>query len=208
MMGRSPILARRRGGTRSRPPTQPLGWAVGRWKATRSRRCLARIGLLTLIGFAIIASGSTPAAASMTGPCTATVNGSDVGALSASSPSSAIRVEKSDTLSAQAQSSGSVGSYRIQLEYAGIRWTVAKGEADNNSWSRDVKVADYARYGAGLYRVHGVSTGAAACDGSVLIRVGGSPFATPAGLVGTGLVALGVANAASMLRRGRKVLLP
>ena len=152
---------------------------------------------------AVIASSGTPAGASMSGPCTASVNGQDVAPLSASSPSDAIDVESSDTVQVQAQSSSSIGTYRIELEYAGIRWTVAKGQATDNQWSRAVNVDDYARYGAGLYRVHGVSDGAGSCDGAVLIDVGGFPLATPAGIVATIFVLLGAANALSTVRRGR-----
>jgi hypothetical protein len=169
----------------------------------RSRRALVGRALLGLAVVALVAMRGGPAGASMSGPCTASVNGQDVAPLSASSPSDAIDVGSSDTVRVQAQSTTSIGEYRIQLEYAGIRWTVAKGQATDNQWSRDVNVDDYARYGAGLYRVHGVSDGAASCDGAVLIKVGGQPLATPAGIVATVFVLIGAANAVMTVRRGR-----
>ena len=74
------------------------------------------------------------------------------------------------------------------------------------TWNRAVKVKDYARYGAGLYRVHGVSDGASACDGAVLIKVGGSPLTTLFGLGAAGFVVVGLANIAATLRGGRKAV--
>jgi hypothetical protein len=166
------------------------------------KRC--RQALVGSAVVAVIAGVGAPAGASMSGPCSATVNGQDVAPLSASSPGDAIDVGESDTIQVQAQSSGEIGSYRIELEYAGIRWTVAKGDATDNQWSRSVEVDDYARYGAGLYRVHGVSEGAASCDGSVLINVDGQPLTTPAGIVASLFVLLGLGNAALTIRRGRQ----
>ena len=162
-----------------------------------------RLGAAALIVVAFAIGRSSPAVASMTGPCTAAVNGQDVTALSASDPGAAIEVGENDTIAVQAQSSSTIGSYRIQLEFAGIRWTVAKGDATNNRWTRAVNVNDYARYGAGLYRVHGVSKGAVSCDGAVLVKVKGNPLTTPVGLVGVGLVAIGIANAVWSVRSAR-----
>ena len=162
------------------------------------------VRILALIASLWVAVGFTNAAeASMSGPCTAQVDGQDVAALSASDPGDAIDVEESDVVTVAAQSTGAIGSYKIQLEYAGIRWTVAKGQASNNQWSRQVEVDDYARYGAGLYRVHGVSDGTSPCDGSVLIKVGGNPLTTPLGIAGVVFVAVGLLNAVLNVR-GRR----
>jgi hypothetical protein len=174
----------------------------------RRRRRPFRPRLLAL-ATALAAFGSMwflpgTAHASMSGPCTAQVNGQDVSGLSSSSPGDAIDVGESDKVTVAAQSSAPVGEYRIQLEYAGIRWTVAKGQATNNRWTREVEVKDYARYGSGLYRLHGVSDGAASCDGAVLINVDGNPLTTPLGIAGVVFVALGVANAVALVRGGRQ----
>lgn len=160
--------------------------------------------LVGVVASAAIVAIPTTAYASMSGPCSGTVNGQDVAPRSASSPGDAIDVGNADQVVVQARSSSPIGTYRIQLEYAGIRWTVAKGESSDNAWSRSVKVKDYARYGAGIYRVHGVSTGGGSCDGAVLVDVGGSPLTTPIGLAAVGLVLLGVANAALSVRSARK----
>jgi hypothetical protein len=169
----------------------------------RRRRRFVALSVATLLWTTV--GLSDEAHASMSGPCTAQVKGQDVAALSASDPGDAIDVEESDVVTVAAQSSSAIGSYKIQLEYAGIRWTVAKGQATNNQWSRQVNVDDYARYGAGLYRVHGVSDGASPCDGSVLIKVGGNPLTTPLGIAGVAFVAIGIINAIANLRARREV---
>ena len=164
--------------------------------------------LVGIVASAVIVAIPTTADATMTGACSATVNGQDVATRSASSPGDAIDVGNADEVVVQARSSSPIGTYRIQLEYAGIRWTVAKGDSTDNTWSRSVKVDDYARYGAGIYRVHGVSTGGGSCDGVVLVDVGGSPLTTPLGLAAAGLTLIGVANAALNIRSGRKAVGP
>lgn len=146
---------------------------------------------------------SHPAGASMSGPCSAAFGGQDIAPLSASNPDAAVKVEESDTVQVAGTASGS-GEYRVQLEFAGIRWTVAKGAITDNRWSRDVKVEDYSRYGAGLYRVHGVTDGATPCDGALLVNVGGNPLTTPFGIAGVAFVGVGVLNALASIRSAEK----
>jgi hypothetical protein len=165
---------------------------------TRRRRTLAAVAATLLL--ALIAGAPGVAGATMSGPCTAQVHGQDVSRLSASDTGKAIKVDEADTIAVASQSTSSIGGYRIQLEYFGIRWTVAKGQSTNNQWSREVKVSDYARYGAGVYRVHGVSDGAASCDGAVLIDVGGNPLTSLVGIIALIFVAIGVINAIATLR--------
>ena len=132
------------------------------------------------------------ASADVDGPCTATINGIDVASRSATSPDDAIRVGKHDVIEVVVESSDTIDHYDVQLVFAGFRWTVASDEADGTTWNRTVKVEDYSRFGAGLYQVRAVSTGGARCEGAVLIRVGGSPLATPAGWVALGATGLGL----------------
>jgi hypothetical protein len=94
-----------------------------RWRRPFRPRLLALATAIAAIGSMWFLPGS--AHASMSGPCTAQVNGQDVSGLSSSSPGDAIDVGESDKVTVAAQSSAPVGEYRIQLEYAGIRWTVA-----------------------------------------------------------------------------------
>ena len=156
-----------------------------------------RLVLLGLLAAPLgVVFASSPAGAAISGPCRGTLNGIDVGPLSTSDPDAAIKVGKDDEIVVTASSSASIDSYQIELEYAGIRWTVADGDVNSTSWTKNVRVSDYTRWGVGLYRVHAKSTGSAPCEGSVLVKVGGSPLTTAAGLVGLGLVGIGVGNAA------------
>lgn len=146
-----------------------------------------------------------PAGASITGSCTGALNGVDVGPLSASDPGDAIEVDKDQDIVAEATAPGGIDRYKVQLEFAGVKWTVGKGDADGDSWSKVVNVSDYARYGVGLYRVHGVSTGGAMCTGSALVKVSGNPLATVAGIAGSVLTVAGAGGVvgATLRARGR-----
>jgi hypothetical protein len=155
---------------------------------------LLLVGALTTAAAVVLAA--PPAGATVSGPCRGALNGTDVAPLSTSDPNDAIKVDKNDEIVTNASSSAPIDSYRIELEYAGIRWKIADGTVNSTSWTKTVKVKKYARYGVGLYRVHAVSNGAAKCEGSALVEVKGSPFTSVAGIVGTVLVAIAVANAA------------
>lgn len=162
-------------------------------KRIRATRCLAVTG----ITFAAVVSPAAIAGAVVSGPCIGTIKGVDVAPLSATSPKDAIDVGESEDVVVGATSQGRIERYEVQLEFAGVRWTVGKGETTDTSWSKTVNVSDYARYGVGLYKVHGVSEGAVACDGAALVKVGGSPLGTVAGLAGLALGGIGAATAAA-----------
>lgn len=134
--------------------------------------------------FAVVVLGSVgTAGASVTGACSGTIDGTDVGPLSSSDPGDAVDVESDQDITVAANAPGGIDTYKVQLEFAGIKWTVGKGESDDGeSWSKVVNISDYARYGVGLYRVHGVSTGGATCTGSALVKVAGNPLTTVAGI--------------------------
>lgn len=156
-----------------------------------------------LAGLAVLLSAG-PAGAVITGSCTATIDGVDVGPLSATDPGDAIEVDGDQDITVEAQAPGGIDRYKIQLEFVGIRWTVAKGTTDGNSWSKVVKVSDYSRYGVGLYSVRGVSTGASTCTGAALVEVSGNPFTTVAGVVGSVLTVAGVGGVAASAVRARR----
>jgi len=154
-------------------------------------RLLAGLGLVA----AVVVLPAAAAGAVISGPCTGTIKGEDVAPLSASDPKDAIEVGAKEDVVVGATSQQQIDRYAVQLEFAGVHWTVAEGTVDGTSWSRTVNVSDYARYGAGLYRIHGVSEGAAACDGAALVKVSGSPLGTIAGLGGLALAGIGAGTA-------------
>jgi hypothetical protein len=156
-------------------------------------------GTTVIVG--MIVAGASAAGAVVSGPCRATIAGEDVASRSASDPDDAIDVSSDQDLVVSAESSGEIDAYRIEMSLAGRRWTVASGDASGNSWSKTVAVKEYARV-PGLYRVHAVSEGAAACEGTVLVNVDGNPLGSIAGWAGIGLTGAGVAGALAALRRG------
>ncbi|MCU1398577.1 MAG: hypothetical protein JWN62_1686 [Acidimicrobiales bacterium] len=167
------------------------------------RRRATSIAVATIAAVAFALPGAAPAAATSSGPCTGSANGIDVSTRSASDPDDAIRVGPHDVLDIAVTSAEPIGHYEIQLGFAGINWTVSEGDADGTSWTKEVSVGDYSRFGVGLYAVHVVSGGSSPCTGSALIQITGSPFSSVAGwvlLAATGAGLGAVAMTAS--RRG------
>jgi hypothetical protein len=164
---------------------------------------MRRVLTLLAIGAFALVAGAAAAGAEATGGCTGTINGVDVTNRSSSSPGDAVDVDADQDITVAATSPGNIEHYKIQLEFAGITWTVGKGDGDGASWSKVVNISDYARYGVGLYRVSGVSTGAGACTGSALVKVKGNPLTTVAGLGATAVSAAGIGGVAVSTLRAR-----
>jgi hypothetical protein len=145
------------------------------------------------------------AGADINGNCSATINGVDIGGLSSSDAGDAIEVKEHTAVPVTMQSAEGITHLRVQLEFAGFRWTVRDEPTSGTSWQNTVPVDKYAKYGVGLYKVVGQSDGpAGSCSGSALINVSGNPLKTvvgaaAAGITALGLVGLGVAGAASAL---------
>jgi hypothetical protein len=139
----------------------------------------------------VLLVAAVPAGAEVTGPCQGTIKGTNVAPLSSTNKADAIKVKRDDFIVVAANSSAPISSYKVQMEFAGISWTVGKGKANGNSWTKQVNVKNYSRYGVGLYKVRGVSSGAATCTGAALVQVEGSPFGSIAGMVGLGLSVIG-----------------
>jgi hypothetical protein len=155
------------------------------------KRLLAGCGVIAVFLLSPFLAG--PAGAEISGSCTASIAGTDVSTISSTKVGDAIKVDKNAVVPVTSQSTAEITGYKVQMEFAGIRWTVAKGASNGNSWSNQVKVKNYSRYGAGLYKVIGKSTGPGACSGAALIKVTGkSPLTTAAGIGSTILLAGGL----------------
>jgi hypothetical protein len=147
------------------------------------------------------------AGADVNGNCSATINGVDVKGLSSSDAGDAIEVKEHTAVPVTMQSAEGITHLRVQIEFAGFRWTVRDEPTSGTSWQNSVPVDDYAKYGVGLYKVIGQSEGpAGTCSGSALVQVAGNPLKTVAGAAAAGITALGVvgvaaAGAASALGR-------
>ena len=166
---------------------------------------------LALSFVAVLATGMSlmlagPAAADVTGPCTATMNGIDVNTID--TPGTALEVPHDGTVSIDVVSSGAITSHTVKLEpIGGLGFTADEGTDQGNGWSGTVNVADYAKYGVGIYKVTGSATGPGGCSGTAFVKVTGkSPLSTAAGAAGAGLAAVGaIGVAASAIRLRGKV---
>jgi len=154
------------------------------------RRSVALLFLALTAGSILLLSSS--AGADVTGPCTATMNGADVNTID--TPGTALEVPYDGTVSVDVTSSARVTSHSVKLEpIGGLGFTASEGADDGNGWSGVVDVADYAKYGVGIYKVIGSATGPGACSGTAFVEITGkSPLSTAAGAAGAGLTAVGV----------------
>ena len=164
----------------------------------RMRRALGGLVVGLALGTGALLGTSAVAGAAITGPCDITVDGASIKDLSSSDPGDAIVVGADDRFSVTFTTEGDLQSHAIDLDYAGIAWSVVDSSDTKavNTVTRYVSVADYRRYGVGLYKVSGsaVLSDGRTCEGAVLVEVTGTPFATAAG-IGAGLLMLaGVAG--------------
>jgi hypothetical protein len=149
---------------------------------------------------AILASS---AAADISGPCTASIAGQNVQGRSTGAFSDPITVEKDSIVPVSMSSAGQISYLKIQIEFAGISWTVRDKPSHGTSWASSVDVDKYAKYGVGLYKVIGYS-GGVNCSGTALVKVKGNPLSTVAGIVGlvAALAGLGgIAGTAALAMR-------
>jgi hypothetical protein len=158
------------------------------------RLLLATTAALGLSAFPMLA---LLASADINGDCSATINGVDVRGRSSTSAGDAIDVKEHTAVPVTMSSANEISRLKVQLEFAGFRWTVHDEPTSGTSWESSVAVDDYAKYGVGLYKVIGVSDGpAGSCSGSALVNVSGNPLTTVAGAAAAGATALGAAGLA------------
>ena len=160
-----------------------------------------RAAAAVVLGGVVVVATAGAATAEIDGDCEATLAGEDVGSRSSTDLDDAIEVDAEQVVTVGAVAGGPIDSYVVEMEFAGFSWEVASGTGDGNTWSDEVEVADYARFGVGVYEVRAVSTGAGTCTGAVLVEITGkSPFTTPVGIVASVVAIGGVALMASGLR--------
>jgi len=157
---------------------------------------------------------ASEAAATVGGPCTAEINGEDIGPREVGATSDPIVVSSDRPVSVTMTSEQELQTLKVELEFAGIRWTVHDQPTTGRSWASEVPVDDYASYGLGIYKVIGSSVGSGfTCEGAALIEVEGDnpldPLATPVGLIGLTLALFGALGALAIaVRVGRSRVSP
>ena len=139
--------------------------------------------LLAAVGVALLAA--QPAAAEVTGGCNGALNGVIFTNLPLN-VSDAIVVGKNDTppMAMMAPGGKSFSNLSISLVFFGLDWSVYDAPAGGGTWAHNIDVHSFARFGVGLYKLHGISefVGGGGCDGDVLIKVTGDPFSSVAGI--------------------------
>jgi hypothetical protein len=164
---------------------------------TLSRALRIPLAAVALVAIAAVVAPS--AAAEISGPCTATINGQNVKDQGVGALDKAITVENGAIVPVTMSAGSEISHLKIQIEFAGMRWTVRDKASHGKSWSSDVKVKNYAKYGVGLYKVIGSSSGGVSCSGSALVKVKGNPLSTIAGIVGLVAALAGIAGVAGAL---------
>lgn len=171
-----------------------------------ARRLLATAAIVWIL--ALVLSSVPPAAADTKGPCSAclgqpgwVLTNSD----SFDTPGSAFKVDQGAKVEAGMFSpfgGGAFTYHRVQLEFAGVRWTVSEklDSGTDTEWRETVNVDDYAAFGVGLYKVigYGRLAGGQDCIGIAYVKVTGrNPLTTVAGAAAAGATAVGLVAVAA-----------
>lgn len=159
----------------------------------RSRFGWTAASVLAAAGVGLFAV--TAASAAIVGNCTASLNRTDITTLPVDE-SHAVVVGKTDVVPMTMKGHGTrFEKLQIALTFAGFSWNVYDAPAGRGTWSHMIDVSKFAKYGVGLYEVHGVGRfvdGSPPCTGIAMVRVDGNPLTTVAGIAGTATAAVGV----------------
>jgi hypothetical protein len=135
-------------------------------------------GLVATASLVVLLAG--PAAATVTGPCTAELNGTPV-TVGHDTAGSAIHVDYRENAqySGEATTGQTLGGVQVAIQIAGLDIRKHSGQTNGSKWADTVDVKKYAWAGIGLYRVTASATdegGAPVCSGAAYICVDGKPF--------------------------------
>ena len=155
------------------------------------------LAILVVVLSALLALSVAPAApATIKGPCTGRIAGQDVAPLLTGPLDDAIVVHKDSLVSVTMSSERPLTRLKVEIEFAGQRWTVHERPTIGTSWVSEVPVDDYAIYGIGLYKIVASSEGQGfTCTGAALVSVEGDQeldaLKTVAGIAGFTLALFG-----------------
>ena len=157
------------------------------------------ITLVVVLGLAL----APEALATIEGPCEATIAGKDVVARDTFSRSDAISVPQTGAVPVIMTGERPIGRLKVEMEFAGIRYTIHDEPTTGTTWTSVVPVDDYATYGIGLYKLVGTSTGQGfTCEATALVDVQGNPLESAAGAIGIAMVIVGGLGVLSFALRG------
>lgn len=163
------------------------------------------VSLLVLALAAAVALTVSPSAlAEIEGPCQASIAGENVAPLDTGARSEPIVVQEKARVPVTMSSARPITHLTVEIEFGGIGWTVHDEPTEGTSWAKVVNVSDYSKYGVGLYKVVGTSTGQGfSCTGAALVEVEGSPLSTPAGIAALALTIVGAIGVLRLALRRR-----
>jgi hypothetical protein len=153
--------------------------------------------LVAVLALAVGTLAGAPAApAAIVGPCDAELTGLDMTPLRTGPLADAILVDRDQLVSVTMASERPLTRLRVELEFAGVRWTVHDRPTEGTQWASEIAVSDYGVYGMGLWKVVASTEGAGfTCEATALISVEDDhpldPLATISGLFGFGLALAG-----------------
>jgi hypothetical protein len=157
-----------------------------------------RLAVLSAAALVLVgALGAPPAPAAIDGPCTAVIAGSDTQSLGTGPLEDGIPVDRDSLVPVAMTSERPLTRMHVELEFAGVRWTVHDRPAQGTRWASEVPVDDYGVYGLGLWKIVASGEGAGfSCEATALIAVEDEhpldALATISGLAGLGLALFGL----------------
>jgi len=157
------------------------------------------IAFVVILGLA----AAPEAAATIEGPCEATVAGQDVVARDTFARSDAISVPQTGAVAVIMTAEDPIDRLKLEIEFAGFRYTARDEPTTVTSTTGVVPVDDYATYGIGLYKIVGTAIGEGfTCEAVALVDVQGNPLETALGAIGVAMVIVGGLGVFSFLLRG------
>ncbi|MEI8105382.1 MAG: hypothetical protein WCH31_06040 [Actinomycetes bacterium] len=159
------------------------------------RHAWQHVAILTAVGFTVIGASALSASAGITGPCSATLAGTNVGTFGTGATDKPIVVAHDASVPLVMSASGQLTHVKISLAFAGFSWVVKDKTVSTPVYRDTIPVKDYAAYGVGLYKVTGTGTGPGlVCNGSALVRVKGNPLTSVIGVGGLAAALIGGAG--------------
>jgi hypothetical protein len=154
---------------------------------------IAVAALLAATGIGLLAAA--PAGADVNGGCSASLNGHNLNNVSISR-GTYVSVGKDDVvpMTMNAPAGTKFSELHIYYTIAGADVDIYDAPANGDTWSHNVDIHSFARFGVGFYDLKGVGefVGGGSCDGEALIKVTGDPLVTLAGDAGAGATVAGV----------------
>ncbi|MDX1612387.1 MAG: hypothetical protein R3185_08450 [Candidatus Thermoplasmatota archaeon] len=164
-----------------------------------------RAWIIALLLYASLLAVASTGSATMTGPCTGTLNGVDAAKMIPTQPATGSTVSEEGSVSYTFSAPGEITAWTVSLAYGPLSWPVEdktdpiEDPEPDTSISSSANVAQYAKHSVGAYVVNAVVTyDGGVCTASGVVTVEGNPLTTTVGgsaAVATAVGAAGVGGA-------------